>query len=57
MISVRQRSDLRLAPANLQALCDAHHNAGKQAEEHRGYSRQVDARGWPVDARHPVNAR
>jgi 5-methylcytosine-specific restriction protein A len=40
---------------NLQSMCKPHHDAAKQAEEKRGYSSAVDARGWPTDPLHPAN--
>lgn len=42
---------------DLQSLCTDCHNADKQREEHRGYRGNVDASGYPVDPRHPWNAR
>lgn len=39
----------------LQSLCDTHHDATKQAEEHRGFSTATGADGWPMDPRHPAN--
>jgi 5-methylcytosine-specific restriction protein A len=47
--------DLFYDPENLQSLCERHHNASKQAEEHRGFSSEVGIDGWPLDARHPAN--
>jgi 5-methylcytosine-specific restriction enzyme A len=39
----------------LQSLCADHHDASKQAEEHRGFSNATGADGWPVDPKHPAN--
>ena len=41
----------------LQSLCMTHHNVTKQREELDGYTSNVDADGWPIDPRHPSNAR
>lgn len=41
----------------LQSLCSSCHSGGKQAEEHRGYSSEIDHDGWPTDPRHPANRR
>lgn len=38
-----------------QSLCEPHHNATKQAEEHRGFSTATGADGWPIDPAHPAN--
>ena len=43
-------------PANWQSLCAPCHDGAKQAEERRGYSKEIGANGWPVDPRHPANA-
>lgn len=40
---------------NWQGLCQPHHDSAKQAEERRGYSREIGADGWPVDPKHPAN--
>jgi 5-methylcytosine-specific restriction endonuclease McrA len=42
-------------PANLESSCKPHHDGDAQSEERVGYSTQVGADGWPVDARHPAN--
>jgi 5-methylcytosine-specific restriction endonuclease McrA len=40
----------------LQSLCDACHNSSKRRFDLDGYDSQLlDARGWPVDPRHPAN--
>lgn len=39
----------------LQSLCEMHHDATKQAEEHRGFSTATGADGWPIDPHHPAN--
>lgn len=39
----------------LQSLCAEHHDATKQAEEHRGFSTACGADGWPMDPNHPAN--
>jgi 5-methylcytosine-specific restriction enzyme A len=41
---------------NTQSLCKQHHDASKQSEERRGYSRAIGVDGWPTDERHPFNA-
>lgn len=41
----------------LQSLCLSHHNITKQREELDGFACNVDADGWPIDPRHPSNAR
>lgn len=38
-----------------QSLCKTHHDATKQAEEHRGFSTASGLDGWPIDPRHPAN--
>ena len=38
-----------------QSLCKTHHDATKQAEEHRGFSTATGEDGWPMDPRHPAN--
>ena len=40
---------------NWQALCKSCHDTAKQQEEQRGFSRELDEDGWPVDPRHPAN--
>ena len=40
---------------NTQSLCKHHHDSTKQSQEHRGYSRAVDAQGFPLDPNHPAN--
>lgn len=42
--------------SNWQSLCKLCHDGAKQSEEKKGFSKAVDADGWPIDARHPVNA-
>jgi 5-methylcytosine-specific restriction protein A len=42
-------------PANLQSLCDFHHDKSKQDEEALGYSIAVGDDGFPTDPRHPAN--
>lgn len=39
----------------LQSLCATHHDATKQAEEHRGFSTATGEDGWPMDPKHPAN--
>lgn len=39
----------------LQSLCADHHDASKQAEEHRGFSNATGSDGWPIDPKHPAN--
>jgi 5-methylcytosine-specific restriction enzyme A len=42
----------------LQSLCAGCHERGKKWVENRGYDpRPTDENGWPLDPRHPVNAR
>jgi len=38
----------------LQSLCKNCHVSGKQSEERLGYSKEIDASGWPKDPRHPA---
>lgn len=54
---VPHRGDQALfwSPANWQSLCKPHHDAAKQAEEHRGFSSEVGLDGWPLDVKHPAN--
>ena len=40
---------------NLQLLCGACHSGAKQHAEIAGFSRAVDADGYPIDPRHPAN--
>lgn len=40
-----------------ESLCAPHHDGDAQSEERLGYSRQIGDDGWPIDARHPINAR
>jgi 5-methylcytosine-specific restriction protein A len=40
---------------NLQLLCAACHDGSKKFAENRGFSREVNAEGYPVDERHPAN--
>lgn len=40
----------------LQSLCASHHSSAKQSIEVRGFSKEVDANGWPIDPQHPANA-
>ncbi|WP_247511397.1 HNH endonuclease [Bradyrhizobium sp. 157] len=40
----------------LQSLCVPCHNKSKQQLEHRGYTTDIGADGWPTDARHPALA-
>jgi 5-methylcytosine-specific restriction endonuclease McrA len=42
---------------DLQSLCSSCHSNQKQAIEHRGYTDEVDADGWPTDPKHPANRR
>jgi 5-methylcytosine-specific restriction enzyme A len=42
---------------NTQSLCAPCHDSVKQREERLGYSPQIGGDGWPLDDRHPVNAR
>ncbi len=42
-------------PGNLQSLCKRHHDGAKQSIERRGYSKAVEASGWPSDPKHPAN--
>jgi 5-methylcytosine-specific restriction enzyme A len=38
----------------LQSLCIPCHNKSKQQLEHRGYTTDIGADGWPTDKRHPA---
>ena len=38
-----------------QSLCKPHHDRDKQQVEHRGYSSEVGADGYPIDPNHPAN--
>jgi 5-methylcytosine-specific restriction enzyme A len=40
---------------NWQSLCTLCHNMHKQRIEHRGYANDIDAHGYPIDAKHPFN--
>jgi 5-methylcytosine-specific restriction endonuclease McrA len=40
---------------NLESTCKRHHDSHIQSEERRGYSKAVDASGWPSDPMHPAN--
>jgi hypothetical protein len=52
------RGDLEAARRGpFQTLCPDHHDKAKQVEDLRGYSPKVGADGWPVDNRHPANAK
>jgi len=42
---------------DLQSLCANCHNSFKQFEERNGYSTAIDRDGWPIDPRHPANAK
>lgn len=42
---------------NWQALCKPHHDSTKQAEETHGFSSEMGIDGWPVDPKHPANAK
>ena len=37
-----------------ESLCKECHDSAAQSEERRGYSTEIGADGWPVDARHPA---
>lgn len=41
--------------SNVQSLCVDHHNSSKQQVEKRGYLKDIDASGWPIDVNHPAN--
>lgn len=45
--------DLFIDPLNLRCLCETCHNAGKQQEEHLGYSTEMSLDGFPLDPKHP----
>lgn len=47
--------DFKFWHGELQSLCEQHHNATKQAEEHRGFSTATGLDGWPIDRNHPAN--
>jgi hypothetical protein len=40
-----------------ESLCVDCHNSDAQSEERNGYSRQIGADGWPLDANHPANRK
>jgi len=42
-------------PANLQSLCQAHHDTSKQRDEHRGYIGGSTPDGLPIDPNHHWN--
>jgi hypothetical protein len=42
---------------DLQSLCAKCHNRHKRNLDQRGWTPDVDASGWPVDPRHPVNVK
>ena len=42
--------------SSLTSLCKPCHDGPTQSEERAGYSQQIGDDGWPVDARHPINA-
>jgi hypothetical protein len=46
--------DLFFSLDNLQSLCKRHHDSDAQSVEARGYSVEMGADGWPVDANHPA---
>jgi hypothetical protein len=41
------------SPGNVESVCDAC-AASAAAQDHRAYSRAVDADGYPIDPRHPA---
>lgn len=43
--------------ANWQSVCAPCHDGDVHHEEARGFSKAVDASGWPTDSRHPANAK
>lgn len=47
IVPISQRPDLRLDPANLQPLCEYHHNVVKAREEYWGEPIGYDADGNP----------
>jgi 5-methylcytosine-specific restriction endonuclease McrA len=40
-----------------ESLCKQHHDGDAQSEERLGYSTEIGLDGFPVDPKHPVNAR
>lgn len=46
---------LFIDPANHESTCKPCHDSSIQSEEKLGYSKAVDADGWPVDPRHRAN--
>lgn len=53
---VPHRGDpLKFWHGELESQCETCHNLAKQREEHEGFTREIDADGWPTDARHPFN--
>jgi 5-methylcytosine-specific restriction endonuclease McrA len=41
----------------LQSLCEPCHNSLKRRLDQDGFVSDVDDDGWPIDPRHPANAR
>lgn len=41
----------------LESVCKECHDSAIQREELEGFSRALDADGWPTDERHPFNQR
>lgn len=39
----------------LVSLCKPCHDSEAQSMERRGYSKEIDESGWPVDPSHPAN--
>jgi hypothetical protein len=39
----------------LQSLCKPCHDSLKRRQDLRGYSDEIDERGWPIDPAHPAN--
>lgn len=52
-IAPHKGSWLLFCTGPLQSLCEICHNGAKKFEENRGFSREIDITGWPVDRRHP----
>ena len=45
---------LQRLPSNFRSLCDSHHSRKTNAQD-RGYTRDIDLDGYPIDAAHPAN--
>lgn len=56
VLPIATHPELAWEESNWQALCKRHHDSWKKQQEGwRGYHEGVDARGYPIDPRHPAN--